>query len=298
MSHLLRRGCAAAAVSALLVTGLSACGDKGASPFAGGATSAPATDAPTAATSSAAPATSATGDAGQASGSDVSKDEMASIIKDAMGKIDTAHEKLTMDMDVSGRSMQMQAEADLRMQPMAMSMTMKMEGQSVHALVVDGAMYMKMPGMPGGKWVKMDLKQLGAMLGGGAMTDAMTNPLGLVEQMSSYITSSTYVGEESVGGATAKHYRMSVDLKAAMKAMAPNLPKGTAVPSTSDQDLWIDDQGRVVKAVTDFGSGKVTAELSDFGKTVDVTAPPAGQVQTLPNVGGMGGMGGLSGMGG
>lgn len=290
-SHLLRRRLAAAAVSALLVTGASACGGggSGASPFSGGASS------PTGSTTATTPAAPASND-GQASGSSVSKDDIAAIIKNGMSAIDTAHESMTMDMSASGQAISMDAEADIKMKPsLAMSMTMNMSGQSIKALLAGGAMYMKMPAMPGGKWVKIDLKQLDAMLGGGAMSDALTSPMGMLDKMSSYITSASYVGDESVDGASAKHYTMTVDLKSAMAAMAPSLAKAGSLPSTAQQDLWVDDQGRVVKTVSDFGSGKVTTVLSDFGKSVDVQAPPASDVMEMPNVGGSGGLSGLGG---
>ncbi|GAB3862903.1 hypothetical protein GCM10028801_29390 [Nocardioides maradonensis] len=214
---------------------------------------------------------------------------MAAIIKSGMSSIGTAHETLSMNTTAAGRTIQMHADADVQMSPLAMSMTMTMGTTKIDEMLVDGVMYMKAPQMsPSGKWIKLDIAQMSQMMGGSGMSDALTNPLGLMDKMSSYITTATYVGPDTVSGASAKHYRMTVDLKAAMAKMFPNLPSSAAgnVPSSANEDIWVDDQGRAVKTVVDFGTGSMTTLLSDFGKKVDVQAPPASQVTTAPGLGG------------
>jgi hypothetical protein len=55
-------------------------------------------------------------------------------------------------------------------------------------------------------------------------------------------------------------------------------------------DVWIDDQDRVVKVQgsRSDGGADITFEVTAFGVTVDVTAPPAEDVVGLPGHGGAG----------
>lgn len=276
------------AVAALLVSGLAACGSGGSdSPLAAGSSSTPTTA--TTSTGSDSTPTAASSAPSAAAGTSLTAAEMTAIIKNGVGAIDTAHESLTMSTTAGGSAVQMQGEADVQMKPMAMSMTMTMSGTKIEELFVDGAMYMQAPGIStGGKWVKLDIAQMSSMMGGSGVSDALTNPLSLMDKMTGYITAATYVGPDSVNGASVKHYKMTIDLKAAMAKMFPNLPgsASASVGSKADEDIWVDDQGRAVKTVVDFGTGSMTTVLSDFGKKVDVQAPPASQVTTAPGMGG------------
>lgn len=283
-THLLRRRAATAAISALLVSGLAACGgnDNG-SPFQAGDASTPATSSE--ATSSAAP----TSDGG-AAGSAISTDEMAQLLKDSVAKLDTAHATTTMSISAGGQDVAMTSEADIQSNPMAASMTVSMSGMEFQEILVDGVMYMKSPGLTGGKWAKLDMSALGGALGGGALSQTFTNPMAMMDQMADYLSSATYVGDESVGGASAKHYRMTIDFKSAMAKMAPNMGQTAQLPDTTTEDIWLDSEGRPVKTVVEMGAlGKMTTTMSDFGKTVHITAPPASEVTTMPGMPGMGG---------
>ncbi|GAB4005023.1 hypothetical protein GCM10028772_12300 [Nocardioides ultimimeridianus] len=276
------------AVAALLVSGLAACGSGGSdSPLAAGSTSTPTTS--TTSMGSDPSPTAASSAPSAAAGSSLTAAEMTAIIKKGVGAIDTAHETLTMDTTAAGSSVQVHGEADVQMKPMAMTMTMTMAGTKIEERFVDGAMYMQMPGATtGGKWIKVDLAQVSSMMGGSGMSDALTNPLGLMDKMAGFIDSATYVGPDSVNGAAVKHYKMTIDLKAAMAQMFPNLPgsASASIGSKADEDIWVDDQGRAVKTEVDFGTGSMTTVLSDFGKKVSVQAPPASQVTTAPGMGG------------
>ncbi|HJQ07585.1 MAG TPA: DUF6612 family protein [Nocardioides sp.] len=295
-SSALVRRTSASAVAALLVTGLAACGSGGGndSPLAAGSTSTAATSSATSSTTATSTTAASSPAAGSSApevsaGSTLSASDMAAIIKSGVSSIGTAHETLTMNTAASGTAVQMHAEADVQMSPLAMSMTMTMGPTQIDEMLVDGVMYMKAPGMtPSGKWVKLDIAQMGQMMGGSGLTDALTNPLGMMDKMTGFITKATYVGPDTVSGAAAKHYRMTVDLKAAMAKLFPKLPSSATanVGPTADEDIWVDDQGRAVKTVVNFGSGSMTTLLSDFGKKVDVQAPPASQVTTAPGLGG------------
>jgi hypothetical protein len=96
------------------------------------------------------------------------------------------------------------------------------------------------------------------------------------------------VGEEEVNGVATTHYAVDVDAKtlrdlAAQSPGAAGLPAG-AVQQIKDltTDLWVDAEGlprrvRVETAVQQI-KARMSFEFLDYGKPVDVTAPPADDV--------------------
>jgi len=281
------RHLAATSVTALLVTGLAACGSSGSADTK--ADSTPSASMGSAATSPA-PGSSSPTSASVAPGGSVPTDEMTDILKAGFDNVTTAHGKMSMDVSAQGQEVSIDADVDLQMKPtVAESMTMNMSGMQMQALLIDGAMYMKSPSMPTDKWVKITAKEFGSV-SGGAMSSALTNPMGLFDQMSQYLTASKYVGTDRVNGAQAKHYTLTIDMAGAMKGM--KLPSSSAaqLPKSVDEDVWIDSRSRPVKVKVQMGSMEtMTMTLSDFGKRVSVKAPPASQVTSMSGLGGLSG---------
>ncbi|MGD0714231.1 MAG: LppX_LprAFG lipoprotein [Gaiellaceae bacterium] len=147
--------------------------------------------------------------------------------------------------------------------------------------------------LPKGKsWLKLDLKKSAASQGLDLNTILSQDPTQSLSALQS-LRSATKVGTEQVGGVSTTHYRARIDVS--------KLPAGSAVSSSqpSTYDVWIGDgDGYVhrvrVKIATASGSQKalvtLTADLSDFGKKVSVTVPPASQ--TLTSTGSLPGLGG------
>ena len=97
----------------------------------------------------------------------------------------------------------------------------------------------------------------------------------------------TKIGDDTVAGEHATHYRASIDgakvaaeLPDASSDLAGKLAKLGATPA----DVWINDDDRVVKMHFAMdggafggsgGSAEFTMEITDFGVPVDVQAPPA-----------------------
>jgi hypothetical protein len=96
------------------------------------------------------------------------------------------------------------------------------------------------------------------------------------------------VGEEQVNGVRTTHYAVDVTAKtlrdlAAQNPGAAGLPTG-ALQQVKDltTDLWVDAEGlprrvRVETAIQQV-KARMSFEFLDYGKPVDVTAPPAGDV--------------------
>jgi hypothetical protein len=193
-----------------------------------------------------------------------------------------------------------------------LTLTMPMLG-SIEERIVDGAVYMDLSSIPGAsgltdkQWIKLDLEQLkqqnGAVgdIAGQAESNSPKQGLEYLQGLSGDVTK---VGEDTVAGEHATHYRASIDYT----KLADKLPNASAETldelaklGTVPADVWIDDQDRVVKMhlTMDVGalSGKggtadVTMELTDFGVPVDVQAPPADQTVDFSELSGLSGLGG------
>jgi lipoprotein LprA len=279
------RTTAAAALATFLLGGLSACGDDkkddaDSKPtiFSSAGASEDGSDAEGGGDES-------SGEEAPAVGASLTKDEITDLIKESSGAITTARVHMEMDIDTAGQKVRVVADGDMQTKPLAQSMTMDMGGMTMEMRMVDETMYMKSPMFPGGKWIRVRLDDLG-QLGMGALSEGLTNPMAMAEQYSKHITDATYVGEEDVNGAPTRHYRTTIDVQSLVKEM--QIPGAGAVelPKTATQDIWIDDEGRTVKMVQDMAPLQtMTMTMSDFGKKVDITAPPAGQVTDMKDAG-------------
>lgn len=213
-------------------------------------------------------------------GDDVSPDDMAAIFKKAMTGVKTAHMSMSGKVSAQGQSLTMDGEGDVSMQPLAEDMTMSMMGQKMHVILVNGIEYMQMSS--GGKWLKMDLKKVAKQSGMGDLSNAMTNPLSMIDSMSDAISKATYEGSDSNGD----HYEVTVDTAKAMAKMGGGKTVPPGMPSQMTEDLWFDDDGHMYKMSMDMGStGSVDAEMTDYGKAVHIKAPPASQVTEMPSGG-------------
>jgi hypothetical protein len=174
--------------------------------------------------------------------------------------------------------------------------------------------YMKYPAiaeLPGSKpWIRMDLEKMGKETGMdlGALTQGANNDPSQALDYLRGVSDVEVVGEEEVRGAPATHYKGEIDFdKVVSQAPADlqerikasiDLLKDSIGGSTIPVEVWIDEEGRVVRMVQDIsfteGAQKgstmsMTAEFFDFGTPVKITTPPASQVMDLQEL--MGGMG-------
>lgn len=214
---------------------------------------------------------------GLQAGDDVSPDDMTAIYKKAMTDVDAAHMSMSGKVSAQGQSLTIDGEGDVSMDPLAEDMTMSTMGQKMHMILVDGVEYLQTSA--GGKWVKMDLKEVAKQSGMGGLSTAMTNPLSMIDTMAKAITKATYKGADSDG----KHYQVTVDMAKAMQGMGGGKSLPSGVPPTITEDIWFDGDGHMSKMSVDMGTtGSLEAEMSDYGKQVHIQAPPANQVTKMP----------------
>lgn len=196
------------------------------------------------------------------------------------------------------------------------SMNMTAMGTSISEIMTGDKLYMKIPQLSaalGGKtWGELDLGSLGSL--GSAFQSLLdsaknTDP---AQQLQPLLAAGDLhkVGTETVDGVQTQHYAGTVDQAAlggmlAAKNLTPaqiaqlkSLMKAGGVTSEA-VDLWIDSSGLPVRMMigSDTASGaiKIDMRMSDWGKPVSITAPPADEVGDLSSM--LGNLGGLANLG-
>ena len=154
-------------------------------------------------------------------------------------------------------------------------------------VMIGGTIYMKLNLPQGGgskPWLKMSLGDTGAE----ALAQAKQYGPAQMAQMLTASPDVHKVGEEVVEGVRTTHYAGTVDSNAGLGALSDKdrqeLEKGLEKLGAGKMtiDIWVDEQGlprkQIVKADMSLGTVDVTSHFSDYGRPVQVSAPPADQV--------------------
>ena len=161
--------------------------------------------------------------------------------------------------------------------------------------------------LPGGKqWVKIDLGKEGRTVGvnlNALMQGSTTDPTQMLRYLEAASTGVQKIGPDTVAGAATTHYSAAVDFDKLVRVRpkekrsirrVEQLTGVHAVPV----DVWIDGDGYVRKVKESFtmhlpqGPSAIvvmTFQLSDFGRHVTVTPPPAAEVLDVSSLSGTGG---------
>lgn len=268
----LRRSLAALALP-LMLTGLAACGsDDEATPAASSSSASASQD-------------SSEGSTGDSAGDEVDTTAFVDDLKAGLAASTTA--KMTMHMDMSGQGIQADGAVDYTTKPPEMAMTMESPaaaGQSIEMRLVDQVLYMNMGQMTGDKFVKYDLSDPGNLPPGMDQLTSTLNPLAAFDSFGKGIESVVFVGDEDVDGEQLAHYK--VELDPTKLDQFKEMQSQAQMPDSATYDLWLDEQKRMRKMsmAMDMGSApvKMEVEFSDWGKPVDIAAPPASQIAEQP----------------
>ncbi len=281
LSSTARRTLAAAAITPLLLTGIAACGDD-----SGGGGDASGEETPAGATLL----------ASLDEGEEVDPGEFVDTVADGLESSTTSRVEMTMSF---GDQLSTSAEGDLdyTTDPPSMSMTMDMPGVGETDMVlVDGLVYMRLGEISEGKYWKLDPSDPDGPVAGMGLDQMLeqTDPLGALEKMEAGIDSVTFEGTEDVDGRELDRYELTIDTEAAIGAYGGGgLPDGTAeqLPETVTYDLWLDDEDRFARMVMEMPimdqQVSVEMDVDDWGKEVDIAAPPADEVTEMPDMGQM-----------
>jgi hypothetical protein len=236
----------------------------------------------------------------------------AAFIKAALNKASndkTVHVTGTITSDGINGTMDAQEQFSPSLE---MSMTMNSPQFDISEVMVGDTIYMKMPqlsSMLGGKpWAEFKLSAMGGSLGSTfqSLLDSAKNT-DPTQQLQPLLASGDLhkVGTETVDGAQADHYAGTVDpatafdSSAAAKNLTPDqiaqlksLMKSSGVTSETI-DVWVATSDNLpirvaVSSSTSKGAFKVDMHMSDWGKPVSVSAPPADQVTDISSMMGSG----------
>jgi hypothetical protein len=230
----------------------------------------------------------------------------------------TARMSMEMVMDGPTGRINSSAEGVLDMASKQVEMTMEMEMPDAPAGtpdmgtiegVMDGTvMYMKMPALsaqlPSGKpWVSFDFQKIGEEMGmdmGALMQAGGSDPTQAMQYLRGASGEVKTLGEEEVRGFATTHYRATIvfdkiveqapgDLRDRLEPTV-DLIKEWAGTDEMPVEVWIDDQGRMIRQKQSFEyaagpaagmSMDMTLEMYDFGVQVDIEPPPPSQVTDL-----------------
>jgi hypothetical protein len=267
----LRRSLAALALP-LLLGGLAACGsdDEGTDPAASSSSASESGDAES-------------GDA--PSGDEVDTAEFIDDLQAGLEASTTA--QMSMHMEKSGQMMHADGAVDYTTTPPQMAMTMESPaaaGQSIEMRLVDKVLYMNMGEMTNNKFISFDLSDADNLPPGMDQLTSTMDPLAAFDSFEEGVQSVVFVGDEDVDGEQLGHYELKVDTSKIDQLQ--DMPTQSELPETVSYDVWLDDQNRMRKLTMDMGmSGSPTSteiQFSDWGKPVDIAAPPASEIVKQP----------------
>lgn len=173
----------------------------------------------------------------------------------------------------------------------AMSLKEKVGSIHVSILMVDGAVFVKLPSSEnksGKLWAKATTRSTNPVLKELASSISSIQEGASLTQYEAFAGAASHfrtIAVEKVNGASATHYSMMVDVtKVQGAAMNEAMKKSLAQTGITKipVDLWVDEQGRTVKVAERFkvqGQAlSVDIGLTRINEPVTIVAPPASEV--------------------
>ncbi|MER5292547.1 hypothetical protein ABT382_10720 [Streptomyces pharetrae] len=182
------------------------------------------------------------------------------------------------------------AAMDVEMDTAAAQMSALQDDPTTRVIMVDGAYYYDVDPQPSGpiagkEWMRIDVAAVTGEAGADNIA-ANADPTATLR----YMTASTEVedlGEETVLGKEATHYRGSVGAEHIEKSKLTEAEKKAAVTALKASggkltcDIWVDGEDLPVR-ISQTGAGMtVTMDFLKFGATEKITAPPAAETGDL-----------------
>ena len=145
-------------------------------------------------------------------------------------------------------------------------------------------------GVESKRWLAMDLRENEASLDSLLLPFPFIDPAHTLELLLDVSHEVEQAGEEDVRGVATEHYRLTIDLERVVEEAPARLRSrlrrelDAASEKTRRLELWIDGEGLVRRLSVPDSDEKVTIDFFDFGVDVDVEAPPADEVATMPDL--------------
>lgn len=256
---------------------------------------------------------SLTGCLGESGGTDLGGVRLAAaeaiqLASQKTKQVDTFKANVKLGVDApGGESISLSGPAHYRVRPtygFHMSFTeVKVPGVQMpdggHLLLIGDTAYVKAPMVSqvfkGKQWVKLSIAEAGKSAGAdfGGLVDQMrrVDPIANT-QMLTASKDAREVGQETVDGVRTRHYQGTYSVEEALtkldkgqRARLREELNGSGLDKMNF-DLWVDGEQLPRKLVLKSngagqGTATVTVAYRDFGKRVNITAPPAGEVADL-----------------
>lgn len=203
-------------------------------------------------------------------GDELTPEEFAQILATAMERGRTARIKSVM----SGATME--GAVDYTRDQPALRMVMAGDpsqgGVETEMIMVDGAAYMQ---MGTDQYIKMSTEELGDQA-------SRMDPGADLSTFSKGITSLDYLGEEKLDGETTHHYLAVIDTK----ELGLGNAAGRSEKKKIDYHVWLGTDDLIRKFSMDVGGEVGAMEMTyyDWGKPVEIKAPPKSQVTEMPEL--------------
>lgn len=201
---------------------------------------------------------------------------------------DTA--RIAMTMEISGEKVEI--DGAMAMDGSAFEMSFAVPGGGdIEERVVDGVMYMRMPGSAtefGTEWVSIDMSGLLPEQQEQARSSNGADPTSSLQSLAGADGEVQTLGEDELRGGTATHYRVRIDADTALQRLrdggvepSARQIEAAAAMDGEPMDVWIGEGDRMLKMAFTMhlpqGSARVLMELYDFGTPIDIQAPPASE---------------------
>lgn len=246
---------------------------------------------------SATPATDSAGTSASPGSVEATATGAAAVIKQAAERTEAEQTaKMRGDVTITGSgtdtTMKLDGAVDFASGNLTGTLTADILGQntSMQFLSVDGKSYVQLP-MLGDKWIESPADA--------GLTS--TDPLNQLDSLKD-VADLKEVGTEDVEGVSTTHYTGTIDLTKALESAGlsgEQLKEAEKSLSKVDDgaklDVWVDDEGRIVKVSQDLslnvGKNKAsmnsTLLFTDFGTEVEVTAPNPDDVMSAGSLANM-----------
>jgi hypothetical protein len=214
--------------------------------------------------------------------------------------------KISFTMDVGGGGMTVNASGtggiDFSQNAMQLDLSMDAQGQSLELQMeyLGGMIYESLPQIaevePGKSWVSMDLSSMTSASGSGASgsLSAQGNPAEMLRMLSQRGNTVTPIGASTVNGVAVQGYAVTISadkIRSELNTVPDWLRSAASAVGfkSIDYKVYIDDQGLLRRTTISMGmTAEGTAvtmdeslDFSDYGSSVNVSAPPADQVISL-----------------
>ncbi|WP_166848459.1 LppX_LprAFG lipoprotein [Isoptericola sp. BMS4] len=208
--------------------------------------------------------------------------ELAEQMQAAQEKAGTTHMEMSYGgelADRAGMSGNVAAlDASFTEQDAELRMSMDVMGMDMEVIVLDGTVYLAMPGQGEGTYVSLSFDEMAAepMLAGPLESMESMDAAAQVEAMTGAVTSFEHTGTERVGGVDASLYTMTLDpsrletVPAGLAALG-----GQAGETTVDYAVAPDGLPVEIEVTTEVNGEELVVEsvFSRWGEPLDIEAP-------------------------